>query len=222
MNKKTNSRKKVSRQSNDLNVKNIVSTKKLVIARALTIFVLFLLILRLLYLQLIDGSYLSGLASKQQIKSEEISSRRGNIYDSTGNFLAITEPVDTISVNPKLIKAKKDEDTPKLKETIAHGLSDIFELDYNEVLEKLNSNRSSETIIKKVEEDKVNELKQWMKDNDISTGINIDEDSKRYYPYGTLASQLIGNCGTDNQGLSGIEYSYDSILTGTSRRNYNC
>lgn len=222
MNKKTNSRKGYSKSRNDLNVGNIISKKKLKLALVIVFVIIFLLILRLFYLQIIDGSYLSGLASNQQIKSEEISSKRGNIYDSTGNFLAITEPVDTISINPKKIKAKKDSDTPKLKETVAKGLSDIFELDYNEVLEKVNSTRSSETIIKKVEEDKVNELKKWMKDNDISTGINIDEDSKRYYPYGTLASQLIGNCGTDNQGLAGIEYSYDSILTGTSRRNYNC
>ena len=55
-----------------------------------------------------------------------------------------------------------------------------------------------------------------MKDNKITTGINIDEDSKRYYPYGTLASNLIGVCGNDNQGLSGIEASYDSLLTGTA------
>ena len=81
---------------------------------------------------------------------------------------------------------------------------------------KLIGNSSSVTIAKKVEEDKVNELKEWMKQNNITTGINIDEDSKRYYPYGTLLSQVIGSCGTDNQGLAGIEYSYDSILKGTS------
>lgn len=221
MNKKTSSRKKVSKQNNNLNTENIISVKKLKISLAIVVILLLLLILRIFFIQIIDGSYLSGLATKQQVKSEEISSKRGNIYDSTGNFLAISEPVDTISVNPKRIEAKKDEDTPALKEKIAKGFSDIFELDYNEVLEKLNSTRSSETIIKKVEEDKVNKLKEWMKENEISTGINIDEDSKRYYPCGTLASQLIGTCGTDNQGLSGIESSYDSILTGTSRRNYN-
>ena len=81
---------------------------------------------------------------------------------------------------------------------------------------KVNSQSSVETIAKKVEEDKVNELKQWIKDNNIGVGINIDEDSKRYYPYNNLASQVIGVCGTDNQGLSGIEYSYDSILKGVS------
>ena len=54
-----------------------------------------------------------------------------------------------------------------------------------------------------------------MEDSDISVGINIDEDSKRYYPYDTVASAVIGFCGNDNQGLSGIEYKWDSVLTGT-------
>jgi len=73
-----------------------------------------------------------------------------------------------------------------------------------------------ETIIKKVENDKVAELEAWMADNKITTGINIDEDNKRYYPYNEIASQVIGFCGTDNQGLAGIESSYDNILTGRS------
>lgn len=133
-----------------------------------------------------------------------------------GASLAISETVDTISINPSKIKSKMQSDTTKLKELVATGLSDIFELDYNEVLKKVNSNSSSETIIKKVEENKVNELKKWMSENKITSGINIDEDAKRYYPYSTLASQVIGVCGNDNQGLSGIEFSYDSILTGTS------
>ena len=95
-------------------------------------------------------------------------------------------------------------------------LSDVFKLDYKETLAKVNSTSSVETIIKKVEQDKVNELKTWMKENKIGVGINIDEDTKRYYPYNNLASQVVGVCGADNQGLSGIEYSYDSILKGVS------
>lgn len=215
--KKTKKNKrKVDKKNNDLNVPNIVSTSKIKTFFAFTFIALLLLIGRLFYLQIIDGAYLSSLATKQQTKSEEISSKRGNIFDSTGSSLAISEPVDTISINPTKIKAKTDEETVKLKEKVAKAFSDIFELDYNETLEKVNKTSSAVTIIQKVEEDKVNELREWMKENDVTTGINIDEDSKRYYPFGTLASQLIGSCGTDNSGLSGIEYSYNSILTGTS------
>ena len=68
---------------------------------------------------------------------------------------------------------------------------------------------------KKVDQTKVATLKNWMKENNVSVGINIDEDNKRYYPYNNLASQVIGFCGNDNQGLSGIESTWDTILTGT-------
>ena len=101
------------------------------------------------------------------------------------------------------------------KEKIAKGLSEIFELNYDEVLEKVNSSSQVETIAKKVEQEKVDTLKKWIEENKISVGINIDEDTKRYYPYNTVASNVIGFCGNDNQGLSGIESKWDSILTGT-------
>ena len=213
-NKKVQKRKSTS--NNILNVQNIVPKTKLKQALLLSFFLLLLLILRLFYLQIIDGPYLASLATKTHTTSEVISSKRGNIYDSTGASLAISEAVDTVSINPPKIKAKKDEDTPAFKEKVAKGLSEIFDLDYNETLSKVNSTSSSVTIIKKVEEDKINELKNWMKENKVTTGINIDEDSKRYYPYGTLASQVIGSCGTDNQGQAGIEYSFDSVLKGVS------
>ncbi len=207
---------KLIKSTDALNVGNIISKKKLRISLIIIFILMILLIFRLFYLQLIDGSHLSELASKQQTTSEVISSKRGNIYDSTGASLAISETVDTITINPKKIKGKTTEETTKLKEKVAKGLSEIFSLDYSETLEKVNSDASVKKIVSKVEESKVNELKTWMKDNKITTGINIDEDSKRYYPYGTLASNLIGVCGNDNQGLSGIEASYDSLLTGTA------
>ena len=209
---------KIAKLKNNLNIENVVSTKKLKIILIVIIFLLFCLIGRLFYLQIIDGTYLSSLAISQQTSSSEISSKRGNIYDSTGRSLAISETVDTISVNPSKIKGETDEETIQLKEKIASAFSEIFELDYNETLEKINGTNSSKSveIVQKVEEDKVNVLKSWMKENKISSGINIDEDTKRYYPNGNLASQVIGFCGKDNQGLSGIEFSYNSILEGTS------
>ena len=207
---------KIARLKNNLNIENVISSKKLKISMVTAITLLILLIIRLFYLKIIDGQHLSTLASNQQTTSETISSKRGNIYDSTGASLAISETVDTVSVNPTKLKSKKYTDENELKQELSKKLAEIFELNYDEVLEKLNNAKSSVTIAKKEEEDKVNKLKDWIKENKISAGVNIDEDSKRYYPYSTLASQVIGACGTDNQGLSGIEYSYNSILTGTS------
>ncbi len=216
MSKQPNKKKKVSRIKKPSIIENNISKKYLrnMLIVIITLFVL--LTSRLFFLQIVDGEHLTNLAVEQQTTSEIISSKRGNIYDSTGVALAKSETVDTISINPKKIVKKKDKDTKAYKELVAKGLSNIFKLDYKETLAKVNSTASVETIVKKVEENKVNELKKWMKDNKIGVGINIDEDTKRYYPYKTVASQVIGVCGTDNQGLSGIEYSYDSILKGIS------
>ena len=173
------------------------------------------MIVRIGFLQFVQGNYLKELAYNQQTINQIISPKRGNIYDSTGKALAISAQVDTITINPnKLVKNSNDE-TKEFKEKIAKGLSEIFELNYDEVLEKVNSSSQVETIAKKVEQEKVDTLKKWMEENKISVGINIDEDTKRYYPYNTVASNVIGFCGSDNQGLSGIESKWDSILTGT-------
>ena len=178
-----------------------------------------LLVCRIFWLQFIDGSFLKERAYKQITANRVLSPKRGTIYDSTGKALAVSSEVDTISVNPSLIAVKNDaEATNALKEKVAKALSDIFELDYNEVLVKVTSTNSVETIAKKVDIDKVSKLKQWMEDNKWSSGINIDKDNKRSYPYNNLASNLIGFCGSDNNGLAGIEYYWDETLTGTPGR----
>ena len=164
------------------------------------------MIVKIGYLQFVQGNELKELAYQQQTINQIISPKRGNIYDSTGKSLAISAQVDTVTINPKKIEDKD-------KETIIKGLSDI--LDYNEVSQKVNSESQVETIIKKVEQEKIDQLKNWMNENDIKIGINIDEDSKRYYPYDNVASHLLGFCGNDNQGLTGIESKWDDVLTGT-------
>ena len=197
------------------NSKNLMHYKKLRVTLIVVILILLLLIVRIGFLQFVQGNYLKELAYNQQTINQIISPKRGNIYDSTGKALAISAQVDTITINPnKLVKNSNDE-TKEFKEKIAKGLSEIFELNYDEVLEKVNSSSQVETIAKKVEQEKVDTLKKWMEDNKISVGINIDEDTKRYYPYNTVASNVIGFCGSDNQGLSGVESKWDSILTGT-------
>ena len=175
-----------------------------------------LLVFRIFWLQFIDGDSLKERAYKQITANRILSSKRGTIYDSTGKALAVSSEVDTISINPSLISVKNDtEKTNALKEKVAKALSDIFDLNYDEVLVKVTSTNSVETIAKKVDSDKVSELEQWMKDNKCYSGINIDSDTKRSYPYNNLASNLIGFCGNDNNGLAGIEYYWDDTLTGT-------
>ena len=200
-----------------------VTTMSQRLGRFMLIFFLILLLLigRLAWLQIVQGSDLKEAMYDQLITSRVISAKRGTIYDTNGKALARSAQVDTVTINPQSIKVSdKSEElaeikTKALKEKVAKAFSDIFDLDYNETLEKVSSTNSVETIVKKVENDKIAELKKWMEDNEVYAGINIDEDTKRYYPYDNLASNLIGFCGTDNQGLEGLEAWWDSILTGT-------
>lgn len=201
-----NYRKRTNKKSNPID--KSLPTQKLRIVLRISIIILILLIIRLFWIQFIDGSWLKERAFRQQTASKIISPDRGSILDVNGKYLAKSEKVDTISINPTKISKQN-------KTIVATGLSQIFELDYEETLAKVNSTSSFETIIKKVENDKVQELQKWMTENKISVGINIDEDNKRYYPYETLASQVIGAYGTD-KGLNGIELSFDNILTGRS------
>lgn len=217
MKNKKDKNKKIVKINNNFKSQNFIYIKKLKIIFVVVILILFLLIGRIGYLQFIDGNHLKELAYNQQVINQIISPKRGSIYDSTGKVLATSASVDTITINPSKIKDSKDDPakTSELKQKVAKILSEIFELDYEETLQKVNSDSKVETIAKKVEQDKVELLKNWMEENDVSIGINIDADTKRYYPYNNVLSQVLGSCGNDNQGLSGIEYKWDSILSGS-------
>ena len=185
------------------------------------IIIFILLICRIGWIQIVQGAELEEQMHRQLTASKTISPTRGTLYDSTGKALAISARVDTVSINPEKFVVKDDdgdideEKTKKLKEDTAKAFSDIFKLDYKETLAKFSESSTNVTIAKKVENDKIEKLKDWMDKNDLYSGINIDEDSKRYYPYNNLASNLIGFCGTDNQGLWGLELKWNDILTGT-------
>ena len=195
------------------------SQKKLRICMFFGFILLLLLVVRIAFLQFVQGASLKEQAVKNQLTSKTISASRGTIYDSTGKALAISARVDTVSVNPSRVKYSNGEDVNK--EILAHAFSDIFELDYTETLEKLNTKTSTFVIASKVENDKVIALQEWMENNKVSSGISIDEDIKRYYPYNNLASNLIGFTGAENTGLAGLESSLDNILAGTPRKSSN-
>ena len=173
------------------------------------------LLYRIFALQIIDGPKLSLEAFNQSRANNLIKPKRGTIYDRTGKTLAASVQVDTVSINPSLIVVKDNEEKTKiLKEKVAKGFSEIFSLNYEETLAKVYSEKSLETIASKVDSETITRLKNWMKEENIYSGINIDEDTKRYYPYNNLASSLIGFCGTDNNGLFGLEQYWDDTLAG--------
>lgn len=171
---------------------------------------IFMIILtgRILWIQLKMGNWLKQMAYDQHSLERYFNPKRGTIYDATGSrVLAVSASVESVTVNP--VNIKKED-----KEKLSRKLSELFNLDYNTVFKKVSKRSSIETIAKKIDPEKSNELREWLRANNILTGVNIDVDTKRYYPYNNLASQIIGFCGSDNQGLMGIEAKYDSELKG--------
>lgn len=187
---------------------NLTRKKRMRNAIIVVFLVATLMIGRIAWIQFIDGDRLKYMAYVQHTLDRKINPKRGTIYDATGTkVLAVSATVRTITVNPVNI-AKEN------KEKVAKALSEIFNVDYETTLKKVSKRSSIETIARKVEKEQADELMRWMEQNNILTGINVDEDTKRYYPYNNLASQIIGFCGSDNQGLDGIEALYDSKLKG--------
>ena len=215
-NNRKNNVRRTRRQDKNDNSNQLGKSKRTLFFSILSFTLLIVLVFRIGFLQFIQGPSLKEAATKQQTTSRIISPNRGSIYDSTGKPLAISAKVDTVTINPKKFIVENNEDkTAELQQKVAKAFSEIFELDYDEVYKKVTSNSAIQTIAKKVEEDKINKLKEWMEENNTYAGINIDTDTKRYYYYDNLASNLIGFCGDDNQGLAGIEYYWNSTLTGT-------
>lgn len=155
---------------------------------------------RVVYIQVILGEDLQSKAYEQQTRDRLIAPQRGSILDRNGVGLAMTETVNTISVIPVQIKQK--EETAKY-------LAEVLELDYDTVLEKVKQNVALVRIKNKVEK----ELAMEIRKKEIP-GVVIDEDIKRVYPYSSLASQVLGFVGKDNQGIIGLESKYNEYLEG--------
>ena len=192
-------------------MRNISLKRRMIYLMIASGIILFLLIIRVGWIQFVNGAELQTLAYEQQTLDRRVNPKRGTIYDSNMNEIAVSSTVYTVTVNPTNIEKEN-------KEIIARKMSEIFELDYETVLKKVSKRSSIETISKKEEKEVVDKLSQWLIANNLGQGINIDEDTKRYYPYNDFASHIIGFCGSDNQGLGGIEAKYDETLSGTKGR----
>ncbi len=207
-NEKLQKKNKIKNQKTTNKVSEINRKKRMKNMILISFFIFTVILGKIAYLQFAKGQELQSMAYLQQTLDRSVNPKRGTIYDATGkNILAISSTVETVTVNPVNI-ASKD------KEKVAEALANIFELNYEKVLKKVKKHSSIETIVKKVDKDKTDELRSWMEANNITNGINIDEDTKRYYPYNNLASQVIGFTGSDNQGLDGIEAIYENELKG--------
>ena len=163
---------------------------------------------RLADIMLINGGYYSKIATEQQLTTTTVAAQRGNIYDRNMNILATSATVYTVYVTPKNIE---DDEEARL---IASGLSQLLELDEEAVYLKTQKNTAYEKIKQRVEQNLADEVRAFISDNKLGSVVGLDKASKRYYPNGTLGSTVLGFVGDDNQGLAGLEYQYDSDLTG--------
>lgn len=210
MNKKKNTKPK-----SDINVPNTIKPTRTLPIFIFIFILMIALIIRVGYLQLVDGERLQTLATSQQTLTETLSAKRGTIFDSTGDVLAISYESDKVYINPSSI-----EDTNK--QYIAQSVSSILEVDSAELLAKLNSSNKRFVVAKNVEKVKIEELKTWLdkqSELEIVTGISIEASTSRSYPSDSLASTVLGFVGTDNQGLYGIENSWNDFLSGTSGKS---
>lgn len=176
--------------------------KRLLLFLFILIFGIICIYIRLIVLQVKDGDMLQQKALEQQTRDRLISPIRGSILDRNHVGIALTESVSTISVIHAQIQDY--EKTAKI-------LSEKLDMEYELVLKKVNNKVALERIKNKVDKKLATEIRELG-----LSGVVVDEDTKRIYPYSNLASQVIGFVGKDNQGIIGLEAKYDSYLKGSS------
>jgi stage V sporulation protein D (sporulation-specific penicillin-binding protein) len=200
-------------KTNTLSKVNTTKVKKrefvmLLVFSVLLIFMTY----RVGFIQFAKGAEYREMAYYNQTQKRQINPKRGTIYDRNGKALAISASVDTVSVNPNELRSQLQGDETKLL-SIASHLATLLDMDTQDIMAKFNKNSRYEYIKRKIDREIGSQIRSYLADAGI-TSIYVDEDSKRYYPNGKLASHILGFTGIDDQGLSGIEYVLDSTLKG--------
>lgn len=197
----------------------MTSFRKVFTSRAMILFLVLALLFatdigRLFYIQVVKGEEYADKAQSQQLTDTEIEANRGTIYDSEGNILAQSATVWTVFLDPSNI-------TDDNRQKIVDYLASEFEYDdekKQELLEKSKADSKYQVVEKNVENREKEEIAEFVSENKLSLCIGFEEGTRRYYPYGKLASSVIGFTGADNQGLVGIESYYDDELSGVNGR----
>ncbi|MFO7611343.1 MAG: penicillin-binding transpeptidase domain-containing protein, partial [Clostridia bacterium] len=164
---------------------------------------------RIAYIQFIWSGELRKQAYQQQNSGRILSPVRGNIYDRTGNELAVSVAVDNVTVSPRIIRNNKAVEPG----AIASKLSELLGFDTEAILLKLMKDSEFEIIAKKTDRINGDAVRKWIEENKID-GVYVSEDTKRYYPNDNLAAHVIGFTGANNQGLFGIEAIMEEFLKG--------
>ena len=197
----------------------VIQTRSFVLMLITGIVMFVLLFFRLFDLQIKRHEELQGMAVSQQTRRTVVTASRGTIYDASGNILAISTSAETIILSPMEINnALKDTEHPVswTKDSLAAGLAEILDKDAASIRKRMDNEDSQYELIKlRADEDVAAKVREYVEENDIS-GVHLVADTKRYYPYGSLAAQVIGFVGDDNTGLYGLEAYYEDELEGQS------
>ena len=198
-------------------VNRIIQNRTMILMAVLGVLVFLILVIKLFSLQILRHDELEAKALDQQTRSTEVAATRGTIYDRNGNIMAISATAETVFLSPlEMDRALSDKDNPVAwtKDSVAQKLSEILEINKEGILKKMERTDSQYEVLKlRVEEDVADQIRTFINDEGV-VGVYMVTDAKRYYPYATLASQIIGFVGTDNYGLYGLEARYNDVLDG--------
>ena len=197
----------------------IIQTRSFVLMILMGVVMFVLLFFRLFDLQITRHEELQGKAVNQQTRRTVVTANRGTIYDAGGNILAISSSAETIILSPlEIDNAVNDTENPVswTKESLAAGLAEILGKDASAIRKRMDNVKSQYEVIQlRADEDTAAKVRSYVDENEIA-GVHLVADTKRYYPYGSLAAQVIGFVGDENTGLYGLEAYYEKELEGQS------
>lgn len=197
----------------------IIQTRSFVLMILMGVVMFVLLFFRLFDLQITRHEELQSKAVNQQTRRTVVTASRGTIYDTAGNILAISSSAETIILSPlEIDNALNDTENPVTwtKDSLAAGLAEILGKDAASIRKRMDNVKSQYELIQlRADEEVAARVRAYVEENKIS-GVHLVADTKRYYPYGSLAAQVIGFVGDDNTGLYGLEAYYEEELEGQS------
>ena len=186
----------------------VIQTRSFVLMILMGVVMFALLFFRLFDLQITQHEELQSKAVSQQTRRTVVTASRGTIYDAAGNILAISSSAETIILSPlEIDNAVNDKEKPVswTKDSLAAGLAEILGKEPSAIRKRMDNVKSQYEVIQlRADEDVAAKVREYVDENDI-VGVHLVADTKRYYPYGSLAAQVIGFVGDDNTGLYGLE-----------------
>ena len=183
--------------------------RKIALILGLFLLAFFLVIVKLGIVQFIQGEDLQAKAEDLRTRDMSVAAARGTIYDRNGGKLAISITADSVAVRPSEISSLPADEREKEADKTARTLADILDMDYQEVYDKVTSEQYYVYVQRKIDF----ELAEQIREADL-TGVELEEETQRYYPKGTLAAHVLGFAGIDNQGLEGVEKTLEDWLVG--------